>query len=394
MDGRWQFWGVYQQEQYIANNFNRVSRQREIKATVLYPAEVFDDDDIDETRTWYRNDKVSFLRGWNFCTDLYRLIEHVDSTNREVNTMNSASGPGSVITSFLSRLKTPAHFASDTLALISSMHRELPPELKKVRAMTGDLDTDRFGFIASNILVTTQTLKMQLIGPERSSVHQRCAIVSELLDELSTIPVAYFHASNTCSLHHVAHIGHLLGNIVQKPLSPWAYHQVRNLLLVLASFLDRIGADRPTSVGLSAKIRAHVSRIDQMRQDSTRQGIPGSSTTSSNLPLGHSALGSNWGAGAATAQDTSLQDVPTSLVAPLIRSPTYASGGADNTPGPQLPDQNYLSMMDIVQQLDFASMGTGNPGNGQDVLLNQPLEILEPSGLGQQSNDFFDSWPF
>ena len=53
---------------------------------------------------------------------------------------------------------------------------------------------------ASNILITTQMIKMHLVGTEKSSVHMRCAIVSELLDELSTVPLAFFHASSAVSV--------------------------------------------------------------------------------------------------------------------------------------------------------------------------------------------------
>jgi hypothetical protein len=43
-------------------------------------------------------------------------------------------------------------------------------------------------------------IKMHLVGTEKSSVHMRCAIVSELLDELSTVPLAFFHASSAVSV--------------------------------------------------------------------------------------------------------------------------------------------------------------------------------------------------
>lgn len=47
-----------------------------------------------------------------------------------------------------------------------------------------------------NIMITAQTLKMLLALSDGSSVHQRCAIASELLDELSTLPTVYLQASS------------------------------------------------------------------------------------------------------------------------------------------------------------------------------------------------------
>ncbi|RSL52665.1 hypothetical protein CEP54_010776 [Fusarium duplospermum] len=43
------FWGAYQQDQYISHSFGFISRIREAKTSVKYPAEVFDDVDITET---------------------------------------------------------------------------------------------------------------------------------------------------------------------------------------------------------------------------------------------------------------------------------------------------------------------------------------------------------
>lgn len=171
---------------------------------------------MSESGILLRPERVSFLRGWNFCTDLYRLHEHLDGTVRARHN-SSVEEPGGLVTSFVSR---PAkRFASDCLHLVSKMHEELPQELKKVKAMTGDPKADRYGFIgkshgsnrpggwritttASNILITTHTLKMLLVSGEKSSVHLRCAIASELLDELSGIPIDFFHASSTVTVSH------------------------------------------------------------------------------------------------------------------------------------------------------------------------------------------------
>ena len=148
---------------------------------------------------------------------------------------------------------------------------------------------------------------MLLVEAEKTSVHLRCAILIELLDELSTIPVAFFHASNTISvwsvqplandiryllaflwLHHLAHVGHLLGSVVQTPLSAWTYLQVRNILLVLADFFEKIESTGTSSPGLATKIKAQITRIDEcMRKESQQIREPG-------LPSMGLSLLSNW----------------------------------------------------------------------------------------------------
>lgn len=64
----------------------------------------------------------------------------------------------------------------------------------------------------------------------------------------------------------------MLGSIIQSNTSAWTVLQVRNILLVLADFLDKIESARESPPNLAAKLRAQISRIDQMTQQ-TSQGV-------------------------------------------------------------------------------------------------------------------------
>lgn len=140
----YQFWYAYQCDQYNSNTFNLVPRHREARATVHYPAEA-DDEDISEAGVSPRRDHVSFMRGWNVCTDLYRVLEHVYDNLRADPVTEDEKGPGEAVTAFLSRAsKVDAHAA---LRLVSRLLRELPLELRRVNPMTGDTNVDRMGFI-------------------------------------------------------------------------------------------------------------------------------------------------------------------------------------------------------------------------------------------------------
>ncbi|OAA65651.1 Transcription factor [Niveomyces insectorum RCEF 264] len=274
------FWGVYQQEQYVSNDFGLVSRQREAQATVLYPAEVFCDEDISATSVYVRPDRVSFLRGWNFCTNLYRLLENINSAVRArqrvaapaTTSTEHRDDPDSDIQAFLARFTPPKNFAPDSLQFITRAYDALPPELKQVRVITEEHPhADRYSIIACNILVTTQILKMLLVGNGESSVHQRCAIAGELLNELSSVPLAFFHATSMSSLRHLAHVGHMLASVIQRPLLAWTYLQVRSTLRVLADFLDNIEVSRGAAPHLSVKLRVQIDRIDQCMRKTSQQ---------------------------------------------------------------------------------------------------------------------------
>lgn len=147
-----QFWAVYHQDQYLSSNFGLPSRIREAKTTVLYPAEVFDDEDITATSIRFRPERVSFLRGWNYCTDLYRLFENTDTMTREWQNV-PAEEPGGTLNSFFARCRPSQHFASDILHLITTMHKDLPQKLKTVRPMTGNPQMDRYGFVGMSPLL-------------------------------------------------------------------------------------------------------------------------------------------------------------------------------------------------------------------------------------------------
>lgn len=54
----------------------------------------------------------------------------------------------------------------------------------------------------------------------------------------------------------------MLAEDVQKTLPIWTYLQVRNILTVLADFLDEIESDRMIATGLAGKLRTHIDRID------------------------------------------------------------------------------------------------------------------------------------
>lgn len=51
-----------------------------------------------------------------------------------------------------------------------------------------------------NIILTTSNIKMLLAGTEKPNVHLRCAIASELLDELENVPPEFSNSLSTASV--------------------------------------------------------------------------------------------------------------------------------------------------------------------------------------------------
>ncbi|CAK7224238.1 hypothetical protein SEUCBS140593_005507 [Sporothrix eucalyptigena] len=329
------FWGNYQSEQWTSNSFNGVPRQREARAVVRYPAEVFDDEDLEVAGPKYRPGRVSFLQGWNFCTDLYRLIENIDhdlQTKAAMARMDESQDQ-TRITSFMARRNPTPQFASDSLHLITECYERLPMELRKVQPPSGNAQADRLGIIASNILITAQTLKLLLAGAEASSIHQRCAIAAELLDDLSAIPIAFLHSINTVSLQHLAHVGHLLSSVIKSPLSTWAYLQVRNILLVFADLLHKIESTRTATPNLATQLHDQIRRIDRYMEQH-RQGqqhTTGVQATVPEAPMGQNLM-TGWTRSPPTGPPA---DVSSVSAAPLTTASTST--------GPLTGQSNTLS---------------------------------------------------
>ncbi|CAK7206923.1 hypothetical protein SEUCBS139899_009730 [Sporothrix eucalyptigena] len=296
------YWGVYQQEQYIATNFGVSARQRESQAAVVYPAEVFDDKDITATSIRIRPGQVSFIQALNFCSDVYRLSENADIVLRTKLPHTLPSEPGGLVHLFLSRVYNSHHYLAESSHLVKKLHAGLPDELRSIKTNTGDPYLDRFGIVSSNILLTTYNLKMRLAGTDKASVHVCCAVASELLDEMGAVSAGFFQTASTNSLYHLAHVGHVLGSVIQPPISAWTYLQVRNILLVLADFLEKIEQGRVGTPNLAAKLRAQISRIDQLTKHMQRDPESGLES------MGQSLLGDS-----PTAQEAaSMNNRPTS----------------------------------------------------------------------------------
>jgi hypothetical protein len=71
-------------------------------------------------------------------------------------------------------------------------------------------------------------------------------------------------------MHHLAGVGHLLGSVIQSPLSQWTYLQVRNVLLAMVDLLASLEANTSTEGG-SARLKAHIQRIDAYMTNAARE---------------------------------------------------------------------------------------------------------------------------
>lgn len=129
-----------------------------------------------------------WLRGWNFTTDLYRILEHVVDGNRR--RFSSANGTTQVWSLFnpLS-MSEPA-----VMDQVLTMYSALPSQFRETPPTTGDMSKDLFGFQSANIQATLQLLRMVLLSTEEIGVERKCDVAGELLSVFSNVPIEYLKA--------------------------------------------------------------------------------------------------------------------------------------------------------------------------------------------------------
>jgi hypothetical protein len=232
---------MYSMEVYSSIVWGGVIRCREAQSHVSYPSEV--DDEFFSDAGYNQPDSlmpsfpqqaitnpISWLHGWNFTTDLYRILEHaMDDFHRQ-----SPNNIGSFSPSDLFGRQIPQ--PSVVLDKIMSMHEELPPQFKETKLIPQNGNggpgspEDKYSFQAANITATLQLVRMILFTSEDATVDQKCAIARDLLDSFAKVPVFFLRAISSPLLHHLAGIGSILGSVMEGPLSESSYLQVREVL--------------------------------------------------------------------------------------------------------------------------------------------------------------------
>jgi hypothetical protein len=122
--------------------------------TVSYPSEIEDtsSDPVSHTLP----SQPSWLRGWNFTTDLYRILERVMDVIATTRRRTSGVGPPpmSILNCSIGTDASSGPSLASVMPYVNGMYDRLPDIFKQVRPMTGNLEADIDSFQAANIVVT------------------------------------------------------------------------------------------------------------------------------------------------------------------------------------------------------------------------------------------------
>jgi hypothetical protein len=250
-------------------------RCREAHTRVRYPTEIEDEfiNDIGYDEAGAAASQVNrqpgldgtrpacWLHGWNFTTDLYRILEHATDQFRTKRLQNR---PLTSVANIFGERIQPQKKALD---YVGEMLARLPQRFKEFSTVHVDPVRNRYDFQAANITATVQLVHMLLFEPDDAEVEQKCNVASELLHVFLTIPVPYLRAISAPLMHHLAGIGSLLGSVIERPISDHLYQRVRSILIEMAGLLENIETQlhrvASTSGTPSEGLKMHVARIDE-----------------------------------------------------------------------------------------------------------------------------------
>ncbi|CAI4220257.1 unnamed protein product [Parascedosporium putredinis] len=167
---------------------------------------------------------AEWLVGWNFTTDLYRILEHALSRLRTQHSRFNLFRSEEAITT-----NSPAGGAMGSanryiLQRVDSLYTTLPPIFKELRPATGNIATDIYGFQAANIKPPSPCSGC------RRRPEKKCAVAEDILTIFDHVPESFQRAISTPLIYHLAGIGNILGSVMEGPLSETSYQRARGIL--------------------------------------------------------------------------------------------------------------------------------------------------------------------
>lgn len=190
-----------------------------------------------------------WIVGWNFTTDLYRILEH------DLNKLRSKNSQFNQ--------KWGVTLPTDPFDQATTMYSQLPSIFQDIQSATGNPEQDIYGFQAANIQATLALLRMVSLSLEIDiDLDKKCTVVSEVLSTFHRVPDTYLRAISTPIVYHIGGIGTILGSVMESPLTDTACHRIRDLLVSMAGLLDSCEAFLRQDPGASQKLRDLAARIE------------------------------------------------------------------------------------------------------------------------------------
>ncbi|BGP20906.1 hypothetical protein JCM10213v2_009071 [Rhodosporidiobolus nylandii] len=237
------FWSMYTLELFACLAFGGVRRTKESVLKVHYPSEI--DDAFLANGVEQPAGSISWLHGWNFTTQLYKMLECA----------LDASQPGIVCAG--SQISFSA-----LLDFLDTSYACLVPAFKNIKPYSGVPDLDRFGYQAANIL----TVRMVAVCRNAQDATQReeaVRVAEDTLRQVSAIPVAYLQGFSSPLIHHLVGIYKLLFPVTERRLTPDLFVRIRQLLIDMTTLFSRLQSRLTYTIDVTQRFTSQIQRMDE-----------------------------------------------------------------------------------------------------------------------------------
>lgn len=129
--------------------------------------------------------RACWLSGWNFITDLYRVLEHALTRFQYHSNRSRRRSYLYEIFDDKSSSVTETSIRNDVMQI----YNNLPSYFRETPEATYNAKRDIFGFQAANITASLQLLRMVLFATSGADIKDRCQIVREVVDGGTLEPV-------------------------------------------------------------------------------------------------------------------------------------------------------------------------------------------------------------
>jgi len=251
------FWSIYRLEVHTACVLGHYVRIPEAQCDVGYPSGIHHPAFVPGRDGNFED----WFSGWNYSTDLYRILEHavIAFRTRRRTYPPSLGFDGGLSSGALSKKLT-------------TIKDGLLPQYERAFLRSEDSGRNRCGFQATNIFCIIHLVRMLTSLSDDHDLDSICGTAQEMIDSMRQIPPEYIRACGATLLQQVAGVGHMLCIVATKQLqSTYSLDRLSRVLESITTFLETSKQHHDPLGTAALRLREHLGKL-RSAQDVTGTG--------------------------------------------------------------------------------------------------------------------------
>lgn len=241
------FWSIYRLEVHTACVLGHYVRIPEAQCDVGYPCGIHHPAFVPGRDGSFED----WFSGWNYSTDLYRILEHAAVSFRMRRRMHPPS------------LELNDGLSSGVLSKKLSIIKDgLLPQYERAFLRSEDNGRNRCGFQAANIFCIIHLVRMLTSLSDDHDLDSICDTAEEMIASMRQIPPEYVRACGATLLQQVAGVGHMLCVVaINEPPSTHSLHRLRLVLESITTFLETSKQHHDPLATAASRLREHLGKL-------------------------------------------------------------------------------------------------------------------------------------